>query len=561
MLRCVQRLSRRERRQMLFSTTDGARHRVDLADILYFESSRDHVLIHTLDADLATVGTLKALEAETVGAGFVRCNNGYLVNLRHVTGIDGATCRIRGGRGCRSADPARRSSSMLWPDTSSQGHGAVSDLLLGGMDDDSRLLVAALAEWAACMVYVLVARRRTVWLPTAAIAGAGLVALTGLHLWTGSLSTLGWAFGIVLAVAVMWVLLIASLRVSVLEAGYLVAKSFVVAELAASLYWQIVWFWLGDSAAWVRVLVLACVLAAVLFAVWAIERRRMADGAGLGVTWRDMAGAAAIAALTFRRIERHADRQLPSFADVSGPVLLYVRTLVDFCGAIALFAQQEVRRELQARRDADATAQLLRNQHDQYVVSRRAMDEVNRRYHDMRHRHSMRCARKPIRPRERGCSTIWRSLCRTTATRCAPATASSTPCSPASGCAPATTASRCAASWTGRCFTLHGTARRDGAAGQRHRQRARSRAAGAEAVVGRVALFAHDDFVMLRVANSYDGTVTRSGRATRIAQSREQGHGYGLSSIRAIAQRHGYRLGGSGERWFSPHVLLPRPGV
>lgn len=107
MLRCVQRLSRRERRQMLFSTTDGARHRVDLADILYFESSRNHVLIHTLDADLATVGTLKALEAEVEGAGFVRCNSGYLVNLRHVTGIDGATCRIRGGARLQISRPRK----------------------------------------------------------------------------------------------------------------------------------------------------------------------------------------------------------------------------------------------------------------------------------------------------------------------------------------------------------------------------------------------------------------------------------------------------------------------
>lgn len=436
----------------------------------------------------------------------------------------------------------------------------MSDLLLGGMDDDSRLLVAALAEWAACMVYVLVARRRAVWLPTAAIAGAGLVALTGLHLWTGSLSTLGWAFGIVLAVAVMWVLLIASLRVSVLEAGYLVAKSFVVAELAASLYWQIVWFWLGDSAAWVRVLVLACVLAAVLFAVWAIERRRMADGAGLGVGWRDMAGAGAIAVLTFVGSNVTLIVELPSFADVSGPVLLYVRTLVDFCGAIALFAQQEVRRELQARRDADATAQLLRNQHDQYVVSRRAMDEVNRRYHDMRHHIDAVRAETDSASRAQLLDDLAESLQDhgdqvRTGNRVVDAVL---------------TGKRVRARDDGievRCVVdgtlldfmapldvtaLLGNAIDNALEAARLVPEPRS---------VRVALFAHDDFVMLRVANSYDGTVTRSG-GRLVSRKAEQGHGYGLSSIRAIAQRHGGTVSvDPGERWFSLHVLLPRPGV
>ena len=108
MQRCLRQLRRRERRHLLFTTNDGAKHRVDVADILYLKSVRHHVVIHTLDEDHSVVATLKSLEAELDGEGFIRCNNGYLVNLRHVTGAEGSECRIRGGVRLQVSRPRKK---------------------------------------------------------------------------------------------------------------------------------------------------------------------------------------------------------------------------------------------------------------------------------------------------------------------------------------------------------------------------------------------------------------------------------------------------------------------
>lgn len=97
MQRVLTRLRRRARRELLFTVTDGAHHRVAVDDILYIESVKHRVEIRTLDADYRVVSTLKAMETELSDAGFVRCHSGLLVNLRHVTGVDGGDCRIRGG--------------------------------------------------------------------------------------------------------------------------------------------------------------------------------------------------------------------------------------------------------------------------------------------------------------------------------------------------------------------------------------------------------------------------------------------------------------------------------
>ncbi len=108
MERSLLRLQRRERRHLLFTTLDGATRRADLTDILYLESARHHVIIHTMDADHTVVATLKSLEAELAGADYFRCNSGYLVNLRHVTGVEGSDCRVRGGIRLQISRPRKK---------------------------------------------------------------------------------------------------------------------------------------------------------------------------------------------------------------------------------------------------------------------------------------------------------------------------------------------------------------------------------------------------------------------------------------------------------------------
>ena len=97
LLRCLSRLRLRERRHMLFTDADGAHRRIDVADIVFIESARHRVVIHTLDDTHIVVTTLKALEAELSSDHFFRSNSGFLLNLRHVTGVEAASCLLRGG--------------------------------------------------------------------------------------------------------------------------------------------------------------------------------------------------------------------------------------------------------------------------------------------------------------------------------------------------------------------------------------------------------------------------------------------------------------------------------
>lgn len=108
MQRIVVRLQQRPGREVLFTSVDGAHHRVAADDIRYIETVRHRIQIHTLDADYAVASSLKAFEEELADTGFIRCNSGILVNLRHVTGVERTECRIRGGGSLPLSRPRRR---------------------------------------------------------------------------------------------------------------------------------------------------------------------------------------------------------------------------------------------------------------------------------------------------------------------------------------------------------------------------------------------------------------------------------------------------------------------
>lgn len=94
--RSVARLRRRSADYLLL-TVDGGLARVVMNDIVFLESAKHRTVVHTVDGKHSVVGPLKAFEEQLAGRTFFRCNSGYLVNLRHVLGVQGSSALLVGG--------------------------------------------------------------------------------------------------------------------------------------------------------------------------------------------------------------------------------------------------------------------------------------------------------------------------------------------------------------------------------------------------------------------------------------------------------------------------------
>lgn len=81
---------------------------VSISQIKYVEVIGHKLVYHTLDGEnYPTTGTLKDVEAKLHLKGFAKCNSCYLVNLRHVSEVDGQTVTV-GGEVLQISYPKRK---------------------------------------------------------------------------------------------------------------------------------------------------------------------------------------------------------------------------------------------------------------------------------------------------------------------------------------------------------------------------------------------------------------------------------------------------------------------
>lgn len=243
------------------------------------------------------------------------------------------------------------------------------------------------AEWSACLVYVLLLRKRMRWRRLVPVLAVGLGAQIGVQMLAGTFPLALWSFGMALAVVTMFGTIWAAARVTVREAGYFCARALVLAELVAALHWQLhcYFFVEGRHPLALRALVFALVYLGAFALAWLIERRHFGPEAPLDITRRDLASAAAIAGVTFLVSNLSFLTANSPFSGRLGLEIFYIRTLVDLCGFVALYAQQGQHLAQRAAAELRAIDDILRTQHAQYLVSKRSMDRINRKYHDLKH--------------------------------------------------------------------------------------------------------------------------------------------------------------------------------
>ncbi|MEZ5345347.1 MAG: LytTR family DNA-binding domain-containing protein [Pyrinomonadaceae bacterium] len=69
----------------IFVKSDRKNHKILFSDILYIESVKDYIKIHTNSGSLVVKHTLSSFEEELPEDFFIRIHRSYIVNLKHIT--------------------------------------------------------------------------------------------------------------------------------------------------------------------------------------------------------------------------------------------------------------------------------------------------------------------------------------------------------------------------------------------------------------------------------------------------------------------------------------------
>lgn len=224
-LRKAEEQLRRRARHYLALPVEGGMRRLDSSLIYYLESEGHRVHFYTEEGDFVAAGTLKAFEEKLADRPFARCNSGYLVNLAQVKSVQQGMVQV-GPYELQVSRPRRKPSSRRWPTTSGvRVHDGTAQhpapvYGAGRVSGCGHLRPAAGPPL-----------RQNGHHRCQCGMGAGPECFLQA---TGSVPLAWWIPCMAAAVGIQYLYLWVTRTISLLEAGYVCARAFVLAELAAS---------------------------------------------------------------------------------------------------------------------------------------------------------------------------------------------------------------------------------------------------------------------------------------------------------------------------------------
>ena len=426
-------------------------------------------------------------------------------------------------------------------------------------------IYTAICEWLACMMYVAAVPRTVPLQRTLGVGAIGLAAVVALQYFAGTLPLAFWILGMCLAFGAMWLIILFAAGSGKRTALFLTARAFVLAELVASLHWQIDSFVRPDDAprfGICPITMLVVIYGACFTIIWLAERHNFSGGDLMAPTLRDALTTITITVITFAMSNLSFVSTNTPFSGTVGQEVFYIRTLVDLCGFAMLYAQQEQIRQTRASLELASINASLKSQHAEYLQSKRNIEAMGRLAHDLKHQ--IVALRAELDPQQASAQferleasvneysaqqhsgnpvldVILTTKTRTCHERGITFTAV------ADGALLAKTRMT-----SMDIATLFGNAL-DNAI------EATSRLDDPQQRLIRLALYRQGAFTVIRVENYYDAVLKKDAAGNlRTTKRNATGHGFGVKSIRHIAAQYGGDVSITAEdHWFTLTVLIP----
>ena len=247
-------------------------------------------------------------------------------------------------------------------------------------------IYTAIAEWLACLTYCVVMKRKVKnedFILTAILA---LIVQCMFLVLTKSLPVVFWIPCMILAVVFMYIFMAFTCDDTRNVIGYYCARAFLLAELAASLEWQLACFFrnMTDSIL-VQVVILLSVYGLVF--IWAhyMEVSITRGIFQLEINTHELWAAIAIAIVVFAFSNLSFVFSNTPFSAGLAADIFYIRTLVDIAGIMILYVYQSRICELLAEKELRNIHSMLKAQYDKYRNYQSTFELINMKYHDLKH--------------------------------------------------------------------------------------------------------------------------------------------------------------------------------
>ena len=258
------------------------------------------------------------------------------------------------------------------------------------LTEDIPRFYTAVAEWAACTIYILSLRRKRSMkgIPMVVMGVVWFLWQSALLCFTDDAPLMFWIPVMILAVASIFFYLFSTCDIPALDIGFCCARIFVLAEFAAALEWQIYSFFVNQGMPgniWLHNLFCIFFYMLVFTADYFLEIRKLPHDKGLAVRPTELLSTAVVALTIFLFSNISYLNINTPFSGSNMQEIFYIRTLVDLCGVLLLYSQQDERQKRYLANEMEAINEILSRQYHQYEISRNNIEVLNQKYHDLKH--------------------------------------------------------------------------------------------------------------------------------------------------------------------------------
>lgn len=422
-------------------------------------------------------------------------------------------------------------------------------------------LYTALAEWLACIVYILPLKKQLKFKGLLLFSGGFLLVQSLFLTLTKDLPIYFWIPCMIAAIGIMFYFIYTSCNISVKEAGYFSVRAFVAAEFIASLEWQVhAFIWQDkDAPVWQEALLLLFTYGAAFFIIWLLEKRHIPEDGRLNIRHRELWSTVFIGAAVFGISNLSFVNMQTPFSGQYAQEILNIRTLVDLGGFAILYAYHIQRNELRTRHELKAVQNILHQQYAQYQQSKESIELINIKYHDLKNQiiavraekddekrnaylKKMEDEIKLFEAQNKTGNHVLDTLLASKNMYCIKHGITLTCVADGSLLNEIDVIDIC---------TIFGNALDNAIEYEQRIEEAEKR-------LIHVSVFAQKGFTMIRFENYFEGVLELDGDLPVTTKTDTFNHGYGLKSIRYSVEKYGGGVSiGQQENWFELKILIP----
>lgn len=246
-------------------------------------------------------------------------------------------------------------------------------------------LYTAIAEWAACMVYLLNMQKRFKGKSFCVYALSGLIFQIFFLTVTANVNIIFWIPCMMIAAALMIIFIYFGSVGKWRDAVYIGVQAFVFAEFAASFEWLLHSFFYKGKSQLVSLGIMLLVYGVLYgFYGWLFQHQKLVEGK-LDVTFGELGAALLIAVSAFAVSNLSFISMETPFSTPYQGAIAVVRTLVDMGGTAIMYAYYLQRYQFRMKQELTVMQNVIQNQYLQYQMSKESIDLINYKYHDLKH--------------------------------------------------------------------------------------------------------------------------------------------------------------------------------